>query len=211
MADNDKDPKVDWVGEEPNPIDGWENVDEHNDHPKEGGEKTFEEQLDEVKDKSRDGVKDAFWVSKEEVLEELARAKNIEQLVNVFAKWTDKYWLEAILSRIPWLGDIGPALVSTCFLFYQWRKIWLWRKEMLKIFLYQAADFILWAIPYIWNVVDFFFKGNVYSARVFKKHVEKLKQLAIQKWATQEEIDSITRTEDETLKKMEEQMAKKRK
>lgn len=166
--------------------------------------KDFEDKLNGVKTDCADGVKDSFWISKQEILDQLAAAKTVEQRVDVYATWTDKYWLEAVLSRMPILGDLGSAIVSTCFLFDQWRKMWLSKKEMRKIFWYQAADMVLWAIPF-WNLIDFFYKGNEKSSKIFKEHVEKLKQVALEKWATQEEINSLSRAADETLKKIEEQ------
>lgn len=163
--------------------------------------------INEKTNKAQEDLKiNNLWseITLEDVLKQLSTAKTIEQNVKTFAKWTDKYWLEAILSLVPVLWDFWPAILSTCFLFYEWHKAWLTTKDMLKIFWYQTADFLLWSIPFAWNVVDFFFKSNKYSTKIFSKHVEQLKKLAIIKWATQEDIDHLSMEETEIINKFEE-------
>lgn len=166
----------------------------------------FCETVEENSEKWNNAIVDSFWISKDEVLTQLAEAKNIEQSVKVFAKWADKYGVEAVLSLIPCLWDAGPAIISTCYLLYKWHKAWLETKDMLKVFGYQAADFALWIIPRIWNVIDFFYWSNVRSSKVFEGHVEKLVQLAKEKWATQEEIDEVCRRKWEMLHQFDEHL-----
>jgi hypothetical protein len=101
---------------------------------------------------------------------------------------------------IPAIWDLTPAVVSSCYLLIEWARIWLHRKDCLKILWYQTIDVIFGSIPVIWDVVDFFFKGNKYSAKVFNKHIEKLKKAAIEKWISQEEIDNMWNKEAKFLK-----------
>ena len=142
---------------------------------------------------------------KEEIMKKLAAAKNIDEKVKVFAKITDTFWLDAIISLIPWVWDAGMAIASTLFLVYQWKRIWLSWKEIWKIIWYQAIDFAIWSIWWtvVWTIVDYFFKSNKYSSKIFEDHVKKLEEAARAKWATDEEIAQLWKKEKEFLRKVE--------
>lgn len=194
--DDKTDRLLDWKDSNEN----WENATENKDTEQNNNEAY--NRIEDTSENTNENLKEDFGVSKEDILNQLSVAKNIEQNVKTFSKWADKYWIEAILSWIPLLWDLWPALFSTCFLFYQWYKAWLTTQDMLKIFWYQAADFLVWSIPVAWNIVDFFFQSNKYSSRVFSEHVEKLKKLAIEKWASLEEIERIWYWEHQIMKKI---------
>ena len=132
-----------------------------------------------------------FDIDKEKIRKQLEAAKNVEERVKLFAKRTDSFWLEAIVSMLPVVWDLTPSIVSTCYLLIEWIRVWLSRKDCLKILWYQAADVLVWAVPIIWDIADFFFKGNKYSSKVFSKHLEKLKKVALEKWISQTEIDKM--------------------
>lgn len=142
---------------------------------------------------------------KEEIMKKLSAAKNIDEKVKVFAKITDTFWLDAIISLIPWVWDAGMAIASTLFLVYQWKRIWLSWKEIWKIIWYQAIDFAIWSIWWtvVWTIVDYFFKSNKFSSKIFEEHVKKLEEAAREKWATDEEIAQLWKKEKEFLRKVE--------
>lgn len=142
---------------------------------------------------------------KEEIMKKLSAAKNIDEKVKVFAKITDTFWLDAIISLIPWVWDAGMAIASTLFLVYQWKRIWLSWKEIWKIIWYQAIDFAIWSIWWtvVWTIVDYFFKSNKFSSKIFEEHVKKLEEAARAKWATDEEIAQLWKKEKEFLRKVE--------
>lgn len=141
-------------------------------------------------------------IDKEKILKQLEAAKNAKDRVELFAKRTDTFWLEAIVWLFEEIWDIAPAAICTCYLLAEWIHIWLSRKDCLKIVWYQAADTVIWAIPLVWDIADFIFQANKYSAEIFKKHLEKLKEAAKEKGATQEEIDAICENEKIIIKAM---------
>ena len=140
-------------------------------------------------------------------MKKLAAAKNVDEKVKLFAKITDTFGLETIVSMIPWVGDAGMAIASTVFLIHQWRKIWLPWKSIAKIIWYQALDCAIWAIFWwstpIWAVIgtlaDYLFKSNKKSSELFAEHVRKLEVAAREKWVSEEEIAQLWKKEKEFL------------
>ena len=139
-------------------------------------------------------------MDKEKIRKQLEAAKNVEERVKLFSKWTESYWLEAIVWIIPEIWDFTPAIVSSCYLLAEWIRVWLSWQDCLKILWYQTADALVGAIPVIWDVADFFFKGNKYSAKVFSNHLEKLKKMALVNGISQEEIDNMWKKEKKFIK-----------
>lgn len=157
---------------------------------------------DTIKSSINDDLKENFNVDKDKIKKQLEAAKNVEERVKLFSKLTDAYWLEAFLWLIPAIWDLTPAIISTIYLIAEWIHIWLSRQDSLKILWYQALDLLVWAVPLIWNIADFFFKGNKYSAKVFSDHYEKLKKIAFEKGVSQEEIDNMWKKEQRFVKLM---------
>jgi len=141
-------------------------------------------------------------MDKEKILKQIEAAKNAEDRVKLFAKRSDTFGLEALIWLFEEVWDVTPAIISTCYLLAEWIHIWLSRQDCLKILGYQTADVLIWAIPVIWDIADFFFKSNKYSAEIFSEHLEKLKKAAIEKWISQEEIDNIWKKETRFIKTM---------
>lgn len=144
-----------------------------------------------IKANTKNQISENLDMDKEKIKEQLESAKTTEERVKQFADRTDSYWIEAVVSMIPGIWDLTTAIVSSCYLLGEWKRIWLSTGECLKILWYQVADVLLWAIPIIWDIADFFYKGNKYSSEVFSKHLEKLKKAALEKWISQGEIDNI--------------------
>lgn len=147
-------------------------------------------------------LRDNLDLDKERIRRQLEATKNVEDRVKLFSKRTDSYWLEAIAWLIPAIWDLTPAIISSCYLITEWIHIWLPRQDCLKILWYQTADVLIWAIPIIWDIADFFFKWNKYSAKIFSEHLEKLKKAAKEKWISQEEIDKMWKKETRFIKTM---------
>lgn len=147
-------------------------------------------------------LRDNLDLDKEKIRKQLEATKNVEDRVKLFSKRTDSYWLEAIAWLIPAIWDLTPAIISSCYLITEWIHIWLPRQDCLKILWYQTADVLIWAIPIIWDIADFFFKWNKYSAKIFSEHLEKLKKAAKEKWISQEEIDNMWKKETRFIKTM---------
>ena len=157
---------------------------------------------DVIKSNTKAAVAENLDLDKEKIIKQLNSAKNVEQRVKLFSKLTDTFWLEAIMWIIPWVWDVTPALISTCYLLAEWIHIWLPWRRCLQILWYQTADAVIGLIPGIWDVADFFFKWNKYSAKIFSKHLEKLKRAAKEKGISQEEIDNIWKKEERFIKTM---------
>ena len=141
-------------------------------------------------------------IDKEKILKQLKSAKNAEDRVKLFAKRTDSFWLEALVWLFEEVGDFTPAIISTCYLLAEWIHIWLPWQDCLKILWYQTADALIGAIPAIWDIADFFFKSNKYSSKIFSEHLDKLKEVALEKGVSIEEINAICKKETRFIKTM---------
>ena len=141
-------------------------------------------------------------MNKEKILKQIEAAKTAEDRVKLFAKRSDTFWLEAVAWIFEWIWDFTPATISTCYLLAEWFRIWLSWHDCLKILWYQTADALIGSIPVIWDITDFFFKSNKYSAEVFSNHLEKLKKTAIEKGISIEEINTICKKETRFIKVM---------
>ncbi len=128
---------------------------------------------------------------KKEILEKLAKSQSTKERVKLFWKVMDTYGVDPIISLIPELGDAWIGLIATTYLLVEWKRMWLSFWDMLKIVWYQSADLLIWAIPLLWDIADFFFKANKWSAKIFEKHFEKLKKEALAKWIDPQEIAKI--------------------
>lgn len=126
-----------------------------------------------------------------EMLKKLEKAKSTQERVQLFGKVMDVYGVDVIISVLPWLGDAWSSIVSSLYLLAEAQKIWLSGWDSLKILWYETADIVIWVIPVIWDIADYFFKANKRSADIFTKHFEKLKKEAIKKWVASEEIDVL--------------------
>ena len=166
------------------------------------------EKIDEIKENleetshTKEELANSLELDKITLKRKLARAKNVEDRVKLFAKVSDKFWVEALAWLIPIIGDLTPTIVCTCYLLIEGMNIWLSRKDCLRILWYQTADIIVWSVPVIGDIADFFFKSNKYSSKIFSEHVKKLKKAALEKWITQEEIDKIWKTEKKFINAM---------
>ncbi len=130
-------------------------------------------------------------VEQKEILKKLAKSQSTKERVKLFWKVMDTYGIDPIVSLIPELGDAGVSLLATTYLLVEWKRMWLKFGDMLKIVWYQSADILVWAIPLLWDIADYFFKANKRSAKIFEKHFEKLKQEAIAKWVAPSDIAKI--------------------
>lgn len=128
----------------------------------------------------------------QKILEELKNAKDVEKRVQLFVTLTDKIPLDALAGIIPYYWDFGMSILSIVFLVYQWRKIWLSWKEIWKIVWYQVIDALIWVVgltDIVWDIADYFFKANKYSAKLFTKKVKELEKLAEEKWIDPKQIE----------------------
>jgi len=164
-----------------------------------------------IENQTNTNLNENFNIDKEKILEQLKKSQNVEKRIQLFTKRTDKYGLEAIISLIPWIWDLTPAIISSCYLIAEWIHIWLSRQDCLKILWYQTIDFLFGSIPLIWNISDFFFKSNKYSSKIFSKHLEKLKKAALERWISQEEIDNIWKKEEQFIQIMDKYITNKSK
>ena len=128
---------------------------------------------------------------KEELLKELAKVKSTTERVELFGKIMDDFWVDAVASVIPWLWDAWSSLAASLYLLAEWKRIWLSTTDSLKILWYQTADVVVWAIPVLWDVSDYFFKANKRSANIFDAHFEKLKKEASRKGLSSQEIENM--------------------
>ena len=116
-------------------------------------------------------------------LEKIQAAKHTYKQVENYAKRMDTYGFDVIIGLIPWAGDLLIGGISTIFFLYHAVQVNLPQKDIMKIIWYQAWDLLIWAIPVLWDIWDFFFKANKKSALIFKKHIEKLTKDAIKEWS----------------------------
>jgi len=137
-----------------------------------------------------------------EMLKKLEKAKSTQERVELFGKVMDTFWVDAIVSLVPELGDAWSSIVSSLYLLSEAKKMWFSIREYLKIVWYQTADILVWAVPVIWDIADYFFKANIRSAKIFAKHFEKIKKEAIKKWVSWEEIIALENDNNMFIKMM---------
>ncbi len=133
------------------------------------------------------------------IMKELEKTKSTIERVKLFDKIMDDFWVDAVASLIPWLWDTGSSLVSTLYLLSEWKRIWISMTDSLKIMWYQTADIIVWAIPVLWDIADYFFKANKRSGNLFNKYFDKLKQEAINKWISKERIEDMDNKRNQVI------------
>jgi len=163
---------------------------------------SFIDSENSIKLNTNTDLKEDFDMDKKKIRKQLEAAKNVEERVKLFSKWTDSYWIEAIAWMIPAIWDLTPAIISSCYLITEWIRVWLSRQDCLKILWYQTLDVLVWAVPIIWDIADFFFKWNKYSAKIFSEHLKKLKKAALEKWISQSEIDNMWKKEARFIRTM---------
>ena len=134
---------------------------------------------------------------KEKMLEKLKKAKNIEERVQTFAKRTDEYWIEAMIWMIPGLS-IATGAIASNYLLAECIRMRLPLRDAFKILWYQFVDLLVWILPF----ADFFYEWNKYSAKLFSDHLDKLKKAALERWISQEEIDKVTKREEQFIRAM---------
>lgn len=132
-----------------------------------------------------------FSPEQAEILKKLTKSQSTKERVKLFGKVMDTYGIDPIVWLIPAIGDGWISLIASTYLLSEWKKIWLWFVDMLKIVWYQSADFVVWAIPLLWDISDFLFKSNKRSAKIFEKHFQKLKKEALAKWISPQDIAKI--------------------
>ena len=158
--------------------------------------------INRIRSNTSTDLDECLKLDKEEIRRQLKTATNVEKRVKLFSKLMDKYWIDAIvwmLPWIPWIRDLTPSIVSSCYLLAEWRRIWLSQQDCLKILWYQTLDALFWVFPILWDIIDIFYKWNNYSAEIFSKHLENLKKAALKKWISQEEIDNMGKRESRFL------------
>lgn len=132
----------------------------------------------------------------QEILTELAAAKNAEARVRIFAKLMDTYGLDALVGLFEGAGDAAASALSGLYLLYEAEKANLSETDMVKIVALQAADFFIGSVPIVGDVADYFFKANKMSLSLFKKHAEVLIQEARASGVSEEAIAKLTEPAD---------------
>jgi hypothetical protein len=129
--------------------------------------------------------------TKEELLLQLTKIHSTQERVKLFGKVMDDYGADALVSIIPEYWDISSSLVSTCYLLYEGSKVWFSLKDTLKILGYQTADILVGAVPVLWDIADYFFKANKWSAKIFQKHFEKIQKRTIAQGLSKSDIQKM--------------------
>ena len=140
--------------------------------------------------------------AKQDILGILNQSDIVVKRVKLFGKVMDDYGIDAIVSLIPAFWDAGASILSSLFLLYQGQRLWLSWKDLSKILVYQISDVLVWAIPMVGDVADYFFKANKKSAKLFDKHFEKMKQEALKQGVSQSEINQVVANTSAFSKKM---------
>jgi hypothetical protein len=103
----------------------------------------------------------------------------------------DDYGIDFLISTfLPELWDAGSSIVSGIFLLVQAKRVGLPLIDYAKIIVAQTVD-LIWLVPVVGDILDYFIKANKRSKSLFTKHLAKLEEEAIKKWLSQAEIDNI--------------------
>jgi hypothetical protein len=119
----------------------------------------------------------------------------------------DDFWVDVIASVIPWLWDAWSGLVASLYLLAEGQRIGLSTMDSLKILWYQMADAIIWVIPVLWDISDYFFKADKRSSHVFDNYFTKLKQEASRKGITEQEIKNMEQNKSKLIEIMDKKYA----
>lgn len=147
--------------------------------------------MTEKKEKLDQNIESIDSKEKAEILKKLVEMKSTVKRVKLFWEIMDEFWVDVVAGLIPWLWDAWSSKAASLYLLAEWKRLWLSTKDSLKILGYQTTDALVWTIPIIWDISDYFFKANKWSAKLFEKHFEKLQKEAINKWISQKEIDDM--------------------
>ncbi|MFN7161284.1 MAG: DUF4112 domain-containing protein [Candidatus Gracilibacteria bacterium] len=128
---------------------------------------------------------------KEQILQNLKKAKNSEERVKIFADVMDNKGIDVLLGLIPGLGDGAVAALATAYLLTEAKIAKVSSKNMWKITKHQAVDFGLGAVPFLGDIADFFNKSHQKSLEYFSLKTEELVEQAKMHGATEEEIANI--------------------
>lgn len=169
------------------------------------------------KEYSSEHISQITDTTKTEMLEALSDSYSSFKRVELFATFMDKFWVEATLSLAATIfsisslsvpADVLFALLSSAYLLYEGKKIWLASSQIWKILWYQAKDVLVGFIPVMGDVADYFYKSNVYASNVFDQHLNTLYNKALEMWISHEEILALREKDSKFKKKMDNYLKK---
>lgn len=138
---------------------------------------------------------------REKILEQLEKAKNSEARVRLFADIMDDKGFEAITGLFPEIGDATTSAIAGIYLLFEASRAGLSKTDYLKIVGLETADLFVGSVPLAGDVLDFFFKANKRSLKLFEKRTAELAESARAAGVPETEIANIT-ADAETLPKL---------
>lgn len=128
----------------------------------------------------------------QQILDRLTKAKGSKERVDVVATALDTFGLDAIAGLIPVYGDAITSVIPGIYLLAEAKRADLDKVDYLKIIALQVADFAIGFVPVAGDAADYVFQANKWSAALFAKKMEKIKQEAVEMGIPTEEIAKIS-------------------
>ena len=131
------------------------------------------------------------YTDQEESLQKLEEAYVITKQIDKFATVMDTYGIDALASLLPGAGDAITATLSGAYLLKKANQIELTKKDKRKIVITKIKDTLVGLIPVLGDILDYFYKSNKISLKLFEKKVIELEKNARQKGVSEESIQKL--------------------
>ncbi len=128
----------------------------------------------------------------QKILDRLTKAKSSKERVDVVATALDTFGLDAVAGLIPAYGDAITSVIPGIYLLAEAKRADLDKVDYLKIIALQIADFAIGLVPVAGDAADYAFQANKWSAELFAKKIEKIKQEAVEMGIPPKEIAKIS-------------------
>lgn len=96
----------------------------------------------------------------------------VNLLEHKFKIFNRRFGLDPLIGLIPVVGDVVPYILSFYFIYIAIRSN-IPIKTLLKMIFYSTLDFVLGAIPFVGDYVDFIYHGQLKSFNVLKKYMDE--------------------------------------
>ena len=144
-------------------------------------------------------IKEKLWVDlssienknlsseQKEAIEEIKKLKDADSAIkraSTYATVMDGYCLESLLWLVEGVWDVAIGAIDTAVFLKLAGDVDASLWDRAKIVSWQTLDTVIWSVPLVGDVADFFFKSNKRSAKILEKAFLKHKKELEKKYGT---------------------------
>ncbi len=111
------------------------------------------------------------------MLKQEIEQSGVYKFVKIMSVWMDKYFLDAVMGLVPWIGDMFSTFCTLPFVYlsvFKIRSIPL----TLAVLFNALADTLIGMVPFmIGNIYDVFYRSNLKNIRLITGFVEQDKAI----------------------------------